>query len=82
MHIWLGRAAQQVRESAGPYRYEVASKVPCDPSVLANFEKGRSLPQGLDRVLDAYAEVGGLSEGRDLWRLALKLWNEAEPPRR
>jgi hypothetical protein len=77
-HRRLGKAARAVREEARLIRSEVAGAIPCDQSVLQNFELGRSVPQNLDRVLDVYAQLGGLEGERDIWRRMLADWPDNE----
>ena len=81
MLYWMALTAQNVR---GDESLEsVASLAEVSVGSLRAFERANSWPQAarLDRVLAAYASVGGLGDAREIWRRALAQWEvDGEPP--
>lgn len=68
--IPLGRILREVREGAGVLQVDIALKAGVSRSVVSRFESGRRWPEkGPDRLVAAYAEECGLSEG-ELWKRA------------
>jgi hypothetical protein len=72
MLYWLAQAAKRAR---GDERREVVAAL-ADQSkeIIKRFEDAVNWPQKLDQVVAAYAQVGGLEDGRQLWQEALDLW--------
>lgn len=69
---WFAQAAIRMR---GDQRLEaVAALADVSAAVLYRFERAESWPRELGRVSAAYAQVGGLDDGRALWQSMLDLW--------
>ena len=69
---WLAQAAQEARGQAT--REDIASLSRSGIDKIRRFEAGRTLPQDLDQVIAAYAELAGVNDPREIYQRALDLW--------
>lgn len=78
MTFWLGLAAREARDQAGLIRSEIAGPARVSDSAIRGFETGRSAPRELDAVVNAYVELAGLRDWRELYERALMLSRERQ----
>lgn len=77
MMYFLAHAAREARTEAGRKQVHVAAEIDRDQSVITNFEKGKTQPRELDRIIAGYASDLEIPEYQ-LWERALTLWRENE----
>lgn len=73
---WLAQAARQLREEAGRKQVHIAATMSIDQSTIYRFEQGNTWPKRADLVVAAYAEDLDISDPREIWELAMRLWRE------
>jgi transcriptional regulator with XRE-family HTH domain len=76
MIYWLARAARELREANDRKQVHVAAELSMDQSSIYRFETGESWPRHTDVVVAAYAADLDIEDPREIWELALRLWNE------
>lgn len=72
---WLVHVTKRLRELQGKRAPDVGFWAG-DPSSVYRFEQGKGWPRDPDRMVNAYAKELGIADSREIWRLALDLWNE------
>lgn len=78
MLVYLGRVSRRKREEADAMLVEVCSTlrqltgIKKTEGALSRFERGETVPNYLDEVMEAYAEVTG-TPAADFWAEALVL---------
>jgi hypothetical protein len=75
MIFWLAHAAREAREAADRKQVHIAAEIDRDQSVITNFEKGKTQPRELDRIIAGYASDLEIPEYQ-LWERALVMWRE------
>lgn len=74
---WLGTTARRIREERSKLSPEqLAPLVGVNNTTVRRFERGESQPREIDRLLAAYAFLGGYKDARDLVDEALRLWRK------
>lgn len=77
MIFWLAHAAREARAEAGRKQVHIAAEIDRDQSVITNFEKGKTQPRELDRIIAGYASDLEIPEYQ-LWQRALEMWQAAQ----
>lgn len=77
MMYFLAHAAREARTEAGRKQVHVAAEIDRDQSVITNFEKGKTQPRELDRIIAGYASDLEIPEYQ-LWQRALEMWQAAQ----
>jgi hypothetical protein len=73
---WIAEAALAVRAEAHASPERVADLIGVGSPTVKRFEKAQNWPADPDRVMAAYAEVGGLEDPREIYQRALDLWHK------
>lgn len=76
MTYWLAQACLMAREEAGKKQSHVAAALDMNQSSVYRFELGGSWVRDADRFVNAYAQVVGLDDPRQIWDRALALWHQ------
>jgi hypothetical protein len=82
MLVHLGQVSRRKREDADAMLVEVCSTLRQTSGIkktegaLSRFERGETVPNYLDEVMEAYAEVTG-RPATEFWSEALKEWGKA-----
>src|SRR4051812_27453181 len=76
MRFWIAQAARQLREEAHRKPVNIAGTLSRDQSSIYRFEQGDTWPNDTDRVIAAYCVEVGITDPREIWDLALRLWRE------
>jgi len=76
MLYWVALACRSARESAGRLQVHIGASANVDQSTINRFEKHIAWPRDADKLVAAYAEDLGI-EPIQLWREALRLWQDA-----
>lgn len=80
MLFWLSRACTAARKTANRKQVHVAASADVDQSTIARFERAVAWPRHTDRVVAAYADDLDI-DAIDLWREALRLWQDDQAGR-
>jgi transcriptional regulator with XRE-family HTH domain len=83
MLFWLARVARQLRTQAGCKQVEIAAALSrvgehTDQSTVYRFEQARAWPRSPETLIAAYAEELEV-DAREIWALAIALWQEHGP---
>jgi transcriptional regulator with XRE-family HTH domain len=78
---WLATAAKRLREEQRRKQVHIAAALSIDQSSVYRFEAGNNWPRDPDAMIAAYAEDLDIDDVREIWRLALELWeSEGQAP--
>lgn len=73
---WLAEAATKVRTDAGASPEHIAALLGVGAETIKRFERAKHWPSDPDRLVAAYAVIGGLQDAREIYQQALDLWYE------
>lgn len=73
---WLAAAAVELREAAGEDPETIAYMLRVRAETIRRFERAEHWPRDTERLVAAYATVGGLSDARQVYQRAIALWHE------
>lgn len=65
----LAGSARRLREAAGLRQIDIATAAGVSHATISNFERAKSWPQDVDRIVNAYCDECGVKV-HDLWKRA------------
>lgn len=76
MAYWLAQACRLTREEAGLSQTKVAGEVGVRETSVYRFEIGGGWARDPEKYVNAYAQLAGQDDPRQIWDRALELWRD------